>query len=840
MRKFALIILSIFAVASCNPRKKKTKSGPMNRFSTYYNTMFNSKEAFNTEMQNRTKSFKDNFYEPYIPILTTEDIASEVTSFGAGNPMSDMGTAKGPGSPNANSNSGFSSTTTRPNSTKGATILQIAEAKAIKTISKNSVLVNGVEKNSYMFDAYMLLTKSRLYQNKYLEALDTLGYIFNNMPKHKRINTARIYQAQLYAKLKDYQKADKLFAELKEEKLNKEEKRTLSIFYSEMLLKWGKKNDAIKELEEAFEYNKTRKIKSRIAYLRGQILSELGQKQDARDSFTTAYKYAYDYEFEVKTQIQIAKTFDTSNDSYADAMAYLEKISKKGTYASRKNELYYAMGLLAQNAKQGKDADSLFRKSISEKVSDPQIRGLAFSQIGKKYFEEDDYLTAGAYYDSALAVMTYAPEKQRLTELTTNIKKLSKNYYLIKKNDSILALTNMTKEQQDAYFTKHIDKLKAKEAAEELERKRAERSKGFDTGDYNANSMFANSGGGTFGDINMGGENKSTFYFANTNNIPRGENNFKQIWGNRTLADNWRYSAKSQTIEDLKNDALGISAAPDPRRFEPSFYTEKIPTKTSEIAKLKKDRDTASLGLGIMFENFFGNSKLATKTLYDLVDSKTDEDTELKALYQAFVINYEKNPQAAERAKNLILEKYPYTSYAEFVKNPRDKNFNKSSEEVQKLYEEAYQLHIDGKYQASTNLIHKAIEDNKKDALIPKFYLLNAYNAGKSAGKEIMILQLEQIVLNYAKTPEGIKAKELLKHLKSDVKLELTDGEGKALAPTNPETTPTDNNELLDQGKKENQPRRPVRPGKNNNIEASPKMRQIQAQPATESIQMQL
>ncbi|MFW7344346.1 hypothetical protein V0R37_22755, partial [Pollutimonas sp. H1-120] len=83
-----------------------------------------------------------------------------------------------------------------------------------------------------------------------------------------------------------------------------------------------------------------------------------------------------------------------------------------------------------------------------------------------------------------------------------------------------------------------------------------------------------------------------TFYFANTNNIPRGETNFKQIWGNRTLADNWRYSAKSQTIEDLKNEALGVTTAPDPRRFEPSFYTEKIPSNSSDIAKLKKDRDT--------------------------------------------------------------------------------------------------------------------------------------------------------------------------------------------------------------------------------------------------------
>jgi hypothetical protein len=38
-----------------------------------------------------------------------------------------------------------------------------------------------------------------------------------------------------------------------------------------------------------------------------------------------------------------------------------------------------------------------------------------------------------------------------------------------------------------------------------------------------------------------------------------------------------------------------------------------------------------------MYENFFSNTPLATKTLYDLVDSNTDEETELQALYQIFL-----------------------------------------------------------------------------------------------------------------------------------------------------------------------------------------------------------
>ena len=95
----------------------------------------------------------------------------------------------------------------------------------------------------------------------------------------------------------------------------------------------------------------------------------------------------------------------------------------------------------ANKAGKKDEAQDFFKKSIKEKLSDPQIRGLSYFEIGKKYFEENDYLSAGVYYDSAYAAMNYAPVKEELKALTSNIKQVSKNYYLIKKNDSILALS---------------------------------------------------------------------------------------------------------------------------------------------------------------------------------------------------------------------------------------------------------------------------------------------------------------------------------------------------------------------------------------------------------------
>ncbi len=801
MKKNILFLLVICLVASCATKTKKPeqRSRVLKGFSTYYNTLFNAKDALNSEFTTRDKGHKDNFYAPYIPILTYEEqpLGSDLgqTEAFAENSMKMAEVAN---RPSGRGNSGIpnipggppGSGPSRPDGeqTKGATTLEIAEAKALKAINKYSVTRNGEEKNKQIFDAYMILAQARIYRGKSLEALDALNYVFTRMKDDKRIALARIYQGLAYDQIKDYHRAHETFAKLKSEDISKSYAKLLSIYYSESLLDAGKKEEAAKELDNAFELNSNRKLKSRIAYLRGQVLENLNQNDKARESYAAAYKYASDFEFEVKSQVAIAKTFNGKGD-YAGAKNYLEGISKKGMYGSRKNEFYYALGLMANKAGKKDEAQQFFRKSLFEKVSDPQIRGLAYYEIGKSYLDKNDYIGAGSYYDSALAVMTYEPSKILLKDQSEYIKKISKNYYLIKKNDSILSLAKMNDGQKTDYFTKYIAKLKIKEEKEEQERRRAERSKGFDTGDYSANSIFANSGN-SFEDF---GVTTKGFYFSNSGTVSKGTSSFKQIWGDRALADNWRSSKKMASIEDMKNEALGVTSAPNPRRFEPAYYIEQIPTDQGKLSQLKKDRDTASLGLGIMYQNYFTNTPLATKTLYDLVEVKPEEKVMLQALYEIFAMNYEKNPQASERAKQILLADYPYTSYAEFARNPKNKSFVKSTEEVENEYKKAYALFESEKFAESKDVIDQAIQKYPKDALVPKLYLLNAFNAGKSSGKEVMILQLEQIALNYSKTPEGIRAKEMLNYLKSDLSFQATDNKGNSV-PQQPSGAPVQPN----------------------------------------------
>ncbi|MFC6266757.1 type IX secretion system periplasmic lipoprotein PorW/SprE [Frigoriflavimonas asaccharolytica] len=798
MKKNILFLILISIIFSCATKKPEQRSKFLKGFSSQYNTLFNAEQALQAEFDARTSAHKDNFYAPYISVLTYDELPKSTISennFGAAGfnnnnnnppPIPQKG-----GRPSVQNDGQLDS------NVKGSSILEIAEAKALKTIEKYSVTREGQEKNDNIFDAYIALAQARIYMGKPLSAIDALSQVSLKMKNDKRLPLAKIYEGLAYSKMKDNFKANEIFAKLKTEKLKKSDENLLAIFYSESLLISGNKEAALKELNNGFDLQNDRKLKSRIAFLRGQILASQNKNEIARESFLDAYKYANDFEFEVKSQIEIAKTYNSKND-YSGAKEYLENISKKGTYGSRKNEFYYAIGLMANRASKKEEAMQYFRKSLKEKVSDPQIRGLDYFEIGKSFLNDNDYIAAGAYYDSALVVMTYEPTKIELKEQSGYIKKIAKNYYLVKKNDSILSLAKMSPEERETYFSKYIASIKAKDEIKERQRLQEERNKGFGDSDTNANSIFAGNSK-SFDDFGNAGKG---FYFANNNTVSKGSSEFKKVWGDRALADNWRLSARSATIADEKNKALGLSSLPDPRRYESSFYIEKIPNNPTILDGLKKSRDTASLGLGTMYQDFFTNTPLSTKTLYDLVDNKPEEKVMLQALYQIFNINYKENPQIAERAKQILITDYPYTSYAEFARNPQNSTFVKSDPEAEKAYKSAFFLYEQEKFAESSKVIDLALKQYPKDALVPKFSLLNAFNAGKTAGKEVMILQLEQIALNFEKTSEGEKAKEMLNYLKSNLTIQMKDNNGNAINPNSP---PADPNALPENSGKINQ-----------------------------------
>src|SRR5690606_41866521 len=73
MKKTILFLLSVTVLSSCSSRKKSDDSTFMKGFFSYYNTLFNSKDALQTELKNRDNAHVDNFYAPYIQLLTYDE-----------------------------------------------------------------------------------------------------------------------------------------------------------------------------------------------------------------------------------------------------------------------------------------------------------------------------------------------------------------------------------------------------------------------------------------------------------------------------------------------------------------------------------------------------------------------------------------------------------------------------------------------------------------------------------------------------------------------------------------------------------------------------------------------
>src|SRR5690606_12105777 len=325
-------------------------------------------------------------------------------------------------------------------------------------------------------------------------------------------------------------------------------------------------------------------------------------------------------------------------------------------------------------------------------------------------------------------------------------------YYLVKRNDSILNLAHMSKEDQEKFFGDYIAKLKIEDAKKQKEAEQEMVTFQTQTklGGFNT----------TFGD-----EAGNSFYFYNVSQKGAGQTEFKRIWGNVRLADNWRSStAGNLSLEEQEAEMLGQTDTQNPRRYELEYYIEQIPTKLAELNKLKIERDTTELSLGIGYFDLFNDARNATTTLEHLVSTPPkEESTTAQAYYQLYRINNKvENTAKSNEYKNFILTNYPNSIYAEYILNPEFDFITPTTKEALAFYEETYNLFKEDKFEEVKSRTAQAIETYPTEIIIAKFALLNALAIGATEGRENFKSALELVTVAYQNTDEAKKAQEIL------------------------------------------------------------------------------
>ena len=76
-----------------------------------------------------------------------------------------------------------------------------AEDKAVKAIQKHSMNIEGKEKNPQMDEAYMLLGKSRYFDERFIPALEAFNYILYKYAASDKINQAKVWREKTNMRL---------------------------------------------------------------------------------------------------------------------------------------------------------------------------------------------------------------------------------------------------------------------------------------------------------------------------------------------------------------------------------------------------------------------------------------------------------------------------------------------------------------------------------------------------------------------------------------------------------------------------------------------------------------
>lgn len=736
-----VFIIVVSSVLSCSTKKDSVINRNFHALTTKYNVLFNGQQAFEKGLKGIENNYADNFWKrlPIEPIKFDEKNAV-VIKFS---------------SPGAGFGDDKSTESSAP-----ATPFDRAEEKAVKAIQKHSMNIRGFEKNRQIDDAYLLLGKARYYTQRFIPAIESFNYIIANYPKASLIYDTKVWRAKANIRLENEKLAIESLKLLIE--LDKNEKNLTPVqrqqAYTSMAMAY-EKTDTIQKVIDHLAIS-TSFVKNhqsaRNAFVLGQIYSELNYKDSARMVFRKLADERWVPEkYRIHAAIEMVKNIEVKDSSNVLLVDRMRKLIRNSDNRKYLNELYFQAGVLQEDRGNTEKAIEYYLKSLEVPSRDVYQKTYTYEKLGNIYFDKQEYLLAGSFYDSVLKATTeeFETEKRirRIKRKNKGLTKLRSYEETVTNNDSILKLVAMTDVERKAYFVAYIEKIKEND---EKNRQRLLNAQDF-------GSQFG--GGSSFG----GSNNQGKWYFYNTQSVGFGKVAFQKTWGTRKLEDNWRWSDKNEVSQSSETEETVKTEKTD-SRYVVETYLKVIPSDPVVIENLRKERNEALYQLGLIYKEQFKNSTLAISNFETLLDINKKPELVLPISYHLYQLYDEVGEtEKANEKKDIILTKYADSKFAEIIRKPNSKiTETKRVDEIDKKYRLIYSLYKFNQFEDVVDQVDKLSDAERNSELIAKFVLLRALAIGKYKSKEEYKKELQFVALNYANRIEGKKAAEIIKLLK--------------------------------------------------------------------------
>ncbi len=728
------LLLTAVGFWSCSTKKNAFLNRNLHSLATKYNILYNGNVAFDQAKKTLDDSYNDNFWEllPIEPLKIEEEKLTVPNS-----PIK----KKKESSEGESTAQGFDR----------------AEEKAIKAIQKHSMDIAGKERNRQIDDAYLLLGKSRYYSQRFVPALEAFNFILETYTDADLKDETRVWQAKTLVRLQNEKLAlETLQILLKNQQLPL---KVIENAHTAMAMAYqsiDSTNLVIRHLDSAVLFSVNNKLKARNQFILGQLYRR-EQKIDSSNMVfeALANNKKAPLRYKVHALIDRAKNY-SKKDSTELLFATLNKLIKDRDNRPFLDELYYQKARIELQNDSVSKAIVNFEKSLrTTQVKDFQ-KELSYEQLGNIYFDKAAFEPAGAYYDSVIQITKNKNVKRirRIVRKRKSLEEVIRYEHIAKNNDSILKIASLPKEEQEQYYQLYIDKLKQEEEAAKKKLEETAITSGF--GNFNESSS---------NETTRRKGKKGKFYFYNVQVAGFGKQEFRKIWGNRALEDNWRLSTKKAALKDVDQvKDLDIANSFDTsKKYELDYYLSRIPTEKKKIDSITTQRNSAYYKLGLIYKEQFKEYPLAADRLEKLLSFKPKENLILPIKYHLYKIYSNFNRTKSNKYKENIVNTYPDSRYASIILNPEHVLLsNEKDNSPEAIYNDAYCDYDYERYEEALQKSNHAIKQFEDMPIIPKFELLKAYILMETKGTVAFKEALNFVAINYPNTEEGKHAVKML------------------------------------------------------------------------------
>jgi tetratricopeptide (TPR) repeat protein len=373
-------------------------------------------------------------------------------------------------------------------------------------------------------------------------------------------------------------------------------------------------------------------------------------------------------------------------------------------------------------------------------------KGLSYLSLARIHYDSlKQYELAKSYYDSTVSTLPKDEENYAAIKIRQEIlEEFVKHILIVRTNDSLLALSELSDAQKQAWAMRTVSKDSTQAANDKITKEKQQKAQERQvTLDKNQGNLIS-----TSGDV--------TWYFANPTSVSRGYTAFQRKWKDRPLEDNWRRSLKIvTTFENKQQEQIANNDGTREEETAPEVSTNEkisallasIPTTEEAKTKLLTEIMDALYAIGNIYNFKLDEKQNAIETFEDLLARFPGCVYEAEVLYQLYLLNQESNPPASQQAAQRLLSDHPESIYAKLVQNPnyREETFA-ATMQMQAVYKRAYAKYKINAYEESLMLLDSAVRTLPVNEFSDNVQLLRILNIGQLEGQYKYQFELDNFV----------------------------------------------------------------------------------------------